>query len=188
MYFGSTVCIALLTFPLFAQEDLSKMFEDSAIVPERSPVYASFKSTRIVSANSNETIRKHELDFTVTHRFGDAAGEYGGVHTFYGTDNSADIKIGFDYGITDNWTVGVSRAKGATAIRELYEVSTKYKLVQQTTDNHMPISITLFGNAVASGMVSNVNPTVPDHFETFTDRLSFVAQPILVPSSTSGLL
>jgi predicted porin len=164
-----------------AQEiDMSALFDSTEIAHVRKPVYASFKSTRIISLKSNETVKRHELDFIVSHRFGDAAGRYGGIKTFFGTDNSSDISISLDYGVTDRLTAGISRSKGATAIRQLYEMNLKYRLARQTTDNHMPISVTLYGNAVVSAMGSNTNVTVPDHFDSFSDRWSFLAQAIVV--------
>lgn len=175
------------TVCLFAQGDLSSLFSDSLLKPEVKLVYASFKTTRIVSARSNETVKKHELDFNVSHRFGDAAGENGGVRTFFGTDNASDIRIALEYGITDRLTAGFSRTKGATAIRELYELSLKGKVLQQTTDNHFPFSLTLFGNTVISSMISNSSPSVPDYFPYFKDRMSFVFQPIFVRKFSKNL-
>ncbi|MBI3883299.1 MAG: hypothetical protein HY305_03545, partial [Sphingobacteriales bacterium] len=117
---------------------------------------------------------------------------YGGAKTFFGLDNSSDIKLSFDYGITNKLSVGISRAKGATAIRQLIEGNFKYKLIEQTTNDNVPISITLFGNAVVSTMQSNIKTNVPDYFSSFQDRWSFVAQAIIVrkfsPSFTLAFL
>src|SRR4051812_26025943 len=70
-------------------------------------VYATFKGTHLVNANTVETIKKNELDFRVAHRFGDIGGEFGGEKRFFGLDNSTDIKISFDYGISDRLTFGI---------------------------------------------------------------------------------
>jgi hypothetical protein len=177
---SSTFFTLLYLLPLSslcAQDDLADIFKNDSSAP-KSIVFATFKSSRIINARSNETAKKGELDFTVSHRFGDAAGKYGGIKTFFGTDNAADIRLSFDYGITNNLTVGLSRAKGATAIRELYEGSLKYRLLNQGNGN-MPFAVTIFANAVASGMESNINKTAPDHFENFSDRWSFTGQLIL---------
>src|SRR3546814_16484886 len=84
---------------------------------------------------------KRELDFKVDHRFGDIAGTNGGAKNFFGLDNSTDIKIGFEYGITDNLNVGVARAKGATQVAQLYEVNVKYRMLRQTVEDKMPLSV-----------------------------------------------
>ncbi|MES2240564.1 MAG: DUF5777 family beta-barrel protein [Bacteroidota bacterium] len=172
---------------LSAQEqDLSQFIQSDSIEKDTEPVYATFKSTRIVNGRSNETVKKSELDLVISHRFGDAGGHYGGIKTFFGTDNASDVKVALDYGLTNKWSVGVSRTKGATAIRELYEANSKFKLLEQTQKNRIPFSITLFGNAVMSAMTSNVNPTVPDHFDRFADRWSFVGQMILTKKINSN--
>jgi hypothetical protein len=182
------ICLCLLcTIFLHAQEeDLSQFIQNDSVEKDSDPVYATFKSTRIVNACSNEIVKKNELDLVISHRFGDAAGKYGGINTFFGTDNSTDVKISLNYGLTHKWALGLSRAKGATAIRELYEFNTKYKLFEQTQNNRIPFGLTLFGNAVVSSMKSNINPTVPDHFENFSDRWSFVGQLIFTKKITSN--
>jgi hypothetical protein len=75
--------------------------------------------------------------------------------------------------------VGIGRAKGATSVRQLYETSLKYKLLRQTDDGSMPVSLTAFGNLVATSMASNAKANTPDHFDHFSDRLSYTSQLLL---------
>ena len=183
-----TFTIILLVFgcslSLNAQDDLSKLFEDVAPKNEKLPVTETFKSPQIINGQSNETMHKHDLLFVVMHRFGDIAGRYGGMQTFYGLDNSSDILIGFDYGISDRWSFGFGRSKGApngtnTSQKQLFYVKTKYKLIRQSTDDRMPFSVSLFGNGVASGMGRQNLATSDADFQKFSDRLSFVSQAII---------
>ena len=175
------VSISILPFfKVCAQENMENFLPVETTEKDTVPVYATFKSSRIINSRSNEIVHKGELEFMVSHRFGDAAGRYGGFETLYGTDNAADIKIAFDYGLTNHLSVGFARAKGATAIRQLLETNIKYKLIEQTERNRRPFGVTLFGNAVVSTMTSNINNKVPDHFDTFSDRWSFVSQAIIV--------
>lgn len=55
----------------------------------------------------------------------------------------------------------------------------KYKLLQQTTDDKMPLSVTLYGNTVISGMESLDLETSDADFQNFGDRMSFTLQTIL---------
>jgi len=71
---------------LKAQDDLSKLFDDPIPKKEKTPIPATFKSPQIVNVQSNETMHKNDLLFVVMHRFGDIAGKYGGMQTFYGMD------------------------------------------------------------------------------------------------------
>src|SRR5690606_12220023 len=131
-----------------AQNDLSKLFEDSAAGNRHLPVIATFKSTRIINGQSTETRYKHDLVFIVQHRFGDMAGSNGGVKSFFGLDNSTDIQIAFEYGVSDKLTLGTGRNKGApngtnSSLKQLYFLNLKYRALQQSTDNYVPVSITL---------------------------------------------
>jgi len=180
-FMGLVGVLSLAGLTAHAQDqDLSKLFDGvtDSLATARQPVTATFKSPRIVNLRSNESIARHELDFQVMHRFGDIAGHDGGVRTFYGLDFSTDIRIGFDYGLTDHLTVGIARAKGNTAQRELYEGSLKYKLLEQNRGGSRPVGVTLFGNAVVSGMTSTTDESLASTFQRPADRWSFVGQVI----------
>ena len=181
-FFVLLSCICPL--PLVAQNDLSSLFADSETEKSRLPVIATFKSPWIINGQSNETIYKNDLLFVVKHRFGDLAGGNGGLKTFFGLDNSTDILIGFEYGLSNQWSIGLGRAKGApngvsTFQRQLFYVDTKYRLLHQTVDDHVPVSVSLFGNAVVSTMEKIDLATSDASFQKFSDRMSYVAQVIV---------
>ena len=163
------------------QGNLSDLFAGPAdsLAAARQPVSATFKAPRIVNLRSNESIARRELDFQVMHRFGYVAGNAGGLKNFFGLDFSTDIRISFDYGLTDRLTVGVARAKGNTALRELYEGSAKYKLVEQNRGGSRPVGVTLFANAVGSGMDASADESLASSFRRPADRWSYVGQLIL---------
>lgn len=140
-------------------------------------VFATFKATKIISAQSSETVKKNHLDFRITHRFGNIGVESnGGGHTLWGFDNSEDIRFSFDYGITDKLQIGIGRSK----MNELIDGSVKFKLLEQTTDNKIPLSAVLYSTI-------GVNPQSANQFysgtidveERFTQRLSYTTQLIL---------
>ena len=166
--------------PATGTEDLSALFDGAAdkAAEARKPVTATFKAPRVINLRSNESIAKHELDFQVMHRFGDLAGAAGGLRNFYGIDFATDIRIGFDYGITDRLTVGIARLKGNTAVRELYETSAKLKVLEQNQGGSRPVGITVFGNAVVSGMKATVDESLASSFQHPADRWSYVGQVI----------
>ncbi|GAA0527330.1 DUF5777 family beta-barrel protein [Chitinophaga japonensis] len=175
-----TICLLLISCGLYLAgqaQDLSKMFEDSTAGHQ--PVIGTFKSTRIIMGHSNETLKKHELDFRVAHRFGDIGGSFGGGKTAFGLDNSTDIRIAFEYGITDDLMVGISRAKGSGDLSQVFEGLAKYRVLKQTTDDQMPVSLSVFGNVTLSTMTSSIDETSASHFEEFTDRMTYVAQAII---------
>lgn len=170
--------VLLLAAPAaMAQDNLGELFGKDSV--HRDPVIATFKSTRIINGQSNETLAKGDLDFRVAHRFGDIGGSGGGSSTFFGLDNSTDIRIAFEYGITDRLTAGISRAKGSGNFTQLYEVLGKFKVLQQTMDNRIPVGVTVFGNAVASGMKSSPEKSDVNYFDSFSSRMSYTAQAII---------
>ena len=168
--------VAILTFhgSVLAQTDL-----DSFLVEEKTPNYviASFKATRIVNAHSIETVRKGVLDFRITHHFGDVGGNSGGVHTLYGFDNASDIRFGFEYGINDRLTAGFGRSK----VAENLDFFIKYRLLRQTLDNRMPVSVTVFADMA---ITPQVNKAV---YTEFANRMSYVYQLLIARKFTKSL-
>ncbi|WP_285009669.1 DUF5777 family beta-barrel protein [Pedobacter faecalis] len=177
------LCLALSGM---AQQDLEKELE--TIPQEREKVTATFKSGKLINLHTNETIHRNELDFKVDHRFGDIAGDNGGISQFFGLDNSTDIRIGFDYGVSDRLTAGLARAKGATAVQQLIELSLKFRLLQQTSDDRMPLSATAFvSNTIAAVKANKDDPTAATSYSSFTDRMNYVSQLILARKFSPGL-
>lgn len=68
--------------------------------------------TKLIHNHSTGSLKKNKMDFRINHQFGDIGGDFGGVHTLYGMDQSSDVFIGFDYGVSDTWMIGFGRTKG----------------------------------------------------------------------------
>jgi len=152
---------------LSAQEDgMASFFEEEA--DQSTKVIATFKSTHLINAETNETVKKKSLDFRITHRFGDIAGDGGGGHTLWGLDNASNIRFSFDYGITDKLTIGVGRSKE----NEHIDASVKYKVMEQMKGG-FPMSIVVFAN---TGIIPRKN--IGEQFPSFTSRLSYSYQAI----------
>lgn len=155
----------------FAQEDLLKLASGDSV--SHSKVIATFKSTRIINAQSNETVKKRTLDFRVAHRFGNVAKYTEGksaAHSLYGLDASSDIRIAFEYGITDRLMVGISRSK----VKENLEGLAKFRILEQTTDNNIPLAVTVFANAAFTPVKDNAKI-----YDKTTRRLAYCGQIIL---------
>lgn len=176
---SSFLALSLLLLTVFrssGQQDLEKELGTAPHVHEK--VKATFKSIKLINGHTNETIYKNELDFKVDHRFGDIAGGNGGIRQFFGLDNSTDVRIGFEYGISDRLSIGLARAKGATDVRQLFEGSIKYRLLEQTTDDYIPIAITLFGSNTIAAVQASDDPAAATAYHNLKDRMNFVSQVI----------
>jgi hypothetical protein len=116
---------------------------------------------------------------TFAHRFDDIAAPGAGIHTFFGLDNATDIRFSFDYGITDRLQAGVGRSKGIDPYNQLYDANIKYRLLRQTTDNKMPLSLTLYGLAGITGRPASTDSTSDASFQNTSQRMSYVVQTIV---------
>lgn len=137
----------------------------------------SFATTRVISGHSTRMLQQKQLDIRITHRFGDMA--IPNAHTtLFGLDNSTDIRIGFEYGITDQINVGFGRSKGAGPQTRLLDGYVKYNFLTQTEDNSVPLSLTVLGTSSLTNMKASTDSTSPVSFHegVFAHRLSYCAQ------------
>jgi hypothetical protein len=186
-----TCCILSLVLYSSSQvEVLDDLMKDS--IPKKEYVGYTFKTTRVINGHSIETVKKNQLDFRVSHRFGDIAGSPNDhIHSMFGFDQASDIAIIFEYGITDDLTVGVGRMKGAGPLHELWNANIKYRVLKQTKDFKYPFTITLFGNTAITSMRSSTDPQqlnyFPKGYEGFAHRLSYTLQGLIACKATDWL-
>lgn len=158
---------------------------------EKKPVKI-FSSQKVINANSTEMVGKGKMEFKVTHNFGDIGGDAGGIHNFYGLDNAADVKIGFQTGLCNRLDLITSRIRGAesytnnySGVQQMWELGLKYLVLQQIeNDPKHPISLAIFANTAISTMqVPALDPAHRDSAETnfggLSDRMSEVVQLII---------
>lgn len=169
-----TAFIQLLGFAAFAQDDLLKMIEASDSTGKNTPVLNTFRTSRIVNAATPETVGNHELDFRITHRFGNVGGEGNGINNFFGLDDASNIRLSFDYGLTENLVVGIGRSK----VNALLDGFVKYRPLTQTIDNKIPVSVAVMATAGYNSKKSE---------EKKINRLSYVFQAIIARKVTSKL-
>ena len=124
---------AFLT-PAFCQE-ASQAQEGSKAIRN------TFGAEILIDNQTISTPFKGSLELEIHHRFSRITS----YHDLFGIYGSANTRIGLNYGITDKLMVGA----GTTKDYKLQDVQVKYILLQQTEDNKMPISVSLYGNMVA---------------------------------------
>jgi hypothetical protein len=128
----TTFCIMAAAGTLHGQEqDLLKLVNDSADTKKQWST-AAFKSTRVINGQSIELLGKGVLDVRILHRFGLLSD---GADELFGLDQ-ASMRMGFDYGLTDNLTIGVGRS---TLNKEL-DAFFKFRPLRQT-DGGLPFSL-----------------------------------------------
>ncbi len=139
------------------------------LLSAQAPPSPSFRTFRLVSGFTPETIWQGNLMFNVSHRFGGTINE--GFGELFGMDALANTRLGFGYGVTDNITVGLGRTSGS----KVYDLFAKYRFVRQE-DEGQPFSATVVGSAA-------VRSTEFDAVEAgelnFSHRLSYTGQVIV---------
>ncbi len=180
MKFFYTLLLIGPTF-LSAQEDLLSLIPEEPKKNEK--VYATFKTYRLGNAQTIETIKKNHLDFRIAHRFGNMynTNDQNPINqtfqTFFGFDQVNDIRFSFDYGVTDDITIGIGRSR----MGKLFDGSLKWKLLKQTTNFTVPVSITFFGDiGYTFAPTSVIYAGINKNFETNElHRFNYISQFII---------
>src|SRR5256714_4259330 len=151
---------------IFAQDDLLKMVDSSKPVNEY--VSRAFKSSRVINGHSIEMVPKGNLDFRILHRFGLVST---GAKNLWGLDQ-ANMRFGFDYGITTNLTAGIGRSN----VNKEWDGFIKFRSFRQSIGpKHFPFSI-----ALAAGMTLTTLPwTDPTRDNHFSSRLCYYGEIII---------
>jgi len=132
------ICIAVAG-GLHAQDStLLNMLNDSMSAHKgRTYVTGTFKAEHIVNAQTVEGPASGNLNFVIQHRFGQLNS---GSYNFFGLDN-ATLRLGLDYGITDDLSVGIGRS----SYLKTFDGYLKYKLLKQTEGGGMPFTVDILG-------------------------------------------
>jgi hypothetical protein len=137
--------------------------------PKKEYVYNAFKSPRVIMSHSMEMLRPGVLDFRILHRFGRVNG---GAYEFFGLDGPATVRLGLDYGVTGNFTIGVGRS---TFNKEL-DGFIKYRLIQQATGQKAsPVSLV----AITGSTLTTLKWSDPTRKNYFSSRVAYYGQVIV---------
>jgi hypothetical protein len=151
-------------------QNLDSLMRDISTGGDTDIVSAAFKSSRLILSETTKMVKKHDLDFRVIHRFGDIGGTDGGSKTLFGIDNSADIYIGLEYGISDRFNIAFGRSK----FEQLIDLQLKYAVLQQKKVGGSPLS---FGLLAQTGFTPYKVQTAV--FDSYSNRFSYFLQGII---------
>ncbi|RPH32633.1 MAG: hypothetical protein EHM93_08500 [Bacteroidales bacterium] len=168
--------------PAFSQEEEQTQTEDK-------PVKNTFEAVTLIDNQTVMTPFKGALELQIQHRFSLIEN----IHNLYGIYGSANTRLGLNYGITDRIMFGI----GTVRYNQLADIQWKYKILQQTKSNSMPITLAYYGNITINLRDSSTGvfgPTNGGRFKEihrlaylnqlivarkFTDRFSFQIAPTL---------
>lgn len=153
---------------LIGQNDLLAELE-LEMAPDVEWVTSSWKAPYLINAHTTEMEPKGVLDFRIAHRFGDLFGQSGGIHSLYGLDQASNIRFSFDYGITENFQIGIGRSKTNEHVDGLL----KLRVLRQKKRG-LPFSAVVLSN---TAITPKKDPN--GYFSKFAHRLMFINQIVL---------
>ncbi|MEX2594372.1 MAG: DUF5777 family beta-barrel protein [Anditalea sp.] len=158
------LCFIGIVFSVSGQDDLLKQLEKEA-EPIEDKTAGTFKGTRLINGHSVEVREKGTLDFLISHRFGRINS---GAYSLFGLDES-NIRFGLEYAFIDRFTLGVGR----NSFMKVYDGFFKYKILQQSGQQKVPISLVWFSGAAANTLKR------PELLMNFERRLGFTHQALI---------
>ena len=155
----------LITTPAFSQEeDLESLLEkEIEIKPELT--IATFKSTRLINSHTIERMQKGDLDFRISHRFGEVNT---GVYELFGLDYSSSY-LAAEYGITDWLMTGIGRGTMQKTFHGFYKLSI---IRQSSGKKSVPVSVSWMQGVSLNAL----KWTNPERSNYFYSRLSYIHQ------------
>jgi len=157
--------VTLVIFLSFVTNSLFAQLERILANPTQE-VDLIFHAPRHINLLTVEPLDKKTLHFAIMHTFGTVDG---GVQNLFGLDNGANIQLSFEYGITDKFSLGITRASRD----KVYNIYGRYHLLQQTQDDKMPVSVSFMGG----GAVNTSNyQFLQEQEPSFNERMSYAAQ------------
>jgi hypothetical protein len=137
--------------------------EESTDGPQ--PVEALFKATRVINGHSVKQLKKGELDFRISHRFGRVNS---GAYEFFGLDQS-NIHLSLEYGLLDRLMVGIGRG----TFEKTVDAFARYNIAsQETGKGAFPLTISYLSSFETIGL----KYSDPSRTNYFSSRLSFTQQ------------
>lgn len=124
------------------------------------PVESTFWATTNIGISTVQNVDKNNLESSVMHTFGLVNG---GIDTFYGLDDGANTKIGLDYGISERFSVGISRM----TFNKIVDLRVKYNILRQTRSGSVPIDLA-FKSSLGISTLSGLGLEFNERLSYFT--------------------
>lgn len=144
-----------------AQDSTGNEVDFIQLERKKEKVTATFKTTRIANGHTVEQCKPGVLDVRINHRFGSISD---GLNNFVGLDNAV-TRIGFDYGITDDFMIGVGRS----TLSKEYDAFAKYKIQAQKKEG-FPVTINFLAALYIVTEKYNIDKLA------FANRLTYLGQ------------
>lgn len=162
----------LFLLPLFFPLMASAQEADTTVVEDK-PQRPAFESSFIIDNPTDILPIRNTLEVTIGHRFGTING---GTNDLVGIWAPSNIRIGFNYSLTDFLTIGY----GTTKFDRLQDFNWKVALLRQTRSDRIPVNVSYYGNFT-------VDARTRENFALDQHRYSFFNQLIVSRRFNSSL-
>jgi len=166
----------------FAQEEESTETESYPVT--------TFESNFLVDDQTTVVFDKKSLGFAIQHKFGTMNNGSSDLWGMYGA--ATNIRLALDYVPIKHLQIGA----GISKIHMITDVSAKYSILQQSSDNKMPVSLAVYGvvgmdgrgasNFETGTVVDTKGETMPVSI-SFNDKVSYFSQVIVSRKFTEWL-
>jgi len=172
--------IYIILFALISGNAFAQANSDSTVVKEKDyPVDAVFESGYLIDAQTTVVPEVKTMEMVIQHKFGSIDE---GISDLFGIYGSSNIRLGMNYVPIKNLQIGA----GITKRYMMTDVNAKYTILQQTRNNTMPVSLTVYGNIGIDGSdIGGLDSIQEGSYQgeigpyTFADRLSYFSQVIV---------
>ncbi len=145
----------------FVFDSLSAQMQRTRAVQD-GPVDELFLIGSVAGMSTVTNLEANNLNSLIMHNFGLVSG---GIEDFYGLDQGAAVRLGFDYGITDKLSVGIGR----TSVEDNVDLRFKYTVLRQLKSDKVPVEVAVKGDL---GVTTQKNNRGFEDF-TFAERLNY---------------
>jgi hypothetical protein len=147
--------------------------------PDNRPVRNWFDADQLIDNQTPVTPAKGALELIIHHRFGNV--KENKFDDIFGIYASSNIRMGFNYGVTDRIMIGIGTEKD----RKLQDLHWKYAILQQTRSGSVPVSVSYYGNVALDARDESFFG--PEENYKYIHRFSYFSQ-IIVARKFSDLI
>jgi hypothetical protein len=181
-----SILFALLTGFVFSYT----FAQDSTPAETTAFPVTTFESNFLVDDQTTVVFDKKSLGFAIQHKFATMDDGISNLWGLYGA--ATNIRLALDYVPMKNLQIGA----GISKTHMITDLSAKYSILRQTSDNKVPVSLAVYGvvgmdgrgasNFETGKVVDTKGETMPVSIE-FTDKISYFSQVLVSRKFTEWL-
>ncbi|MFZ5430986.1 MAG: DUF5777 family beta-barrel protein [Bacteroidota bacterium] len=175
------ICSLFFAIPVFGQDET----EEAPVKQKPRPVRSPWSSGLLIDNQTSVIYSPKTLEFVIQHKFGSVENGRSDLFGLYAPAH--DIRLGLNYVIMRN----VQAGWGISKTKMYNDFNLKWTVFEQTREETMPVSVTLFGNMAIDGRSKEFfesrkynhssDPDGPftEHPYRFGQRMSYFSQLII---------